>query len=919
MICSVSCFLGILFPVFEAIRFLFLIKIAQIFALVPIIAVMFTFSFSAAFAADPVSGSTATHAEAMAQAEKEIVDSFNKNIAAAKASLAAEYKETVINANCTIAGSVYAATLDEIAKNFADIVKIAAQQVDKAEAAETNVETLKNAIKAVTKVKPNLAYGGARDIEVAVADLANLTASELVSYVTLAADQPATDLQAYYMVFTWTNALSAMKDYLNGEIAKLDMSLYTNDVANKNDPYKTTWAQLAEKKKADLLDAVADTTINIGMGQTASYTALQAMYKAVLTDGLVAYKTVNTISGETVVVSYKLAGDIKTKEDLANSDATTSAEKAALKALVQQNAATAYKNALATYNQEVSNAKTAAEKKAAQDKLDAAKEKIDAFSANRIVLIDEDYIKTADRVAYREDLGQICLDRQKNYEALEKAAAAYKLQVEKDGSLTYVASIIDENLAKAKPIVFNGDAYDAAKLVDGAKNEASNLAWEKEVAVAALNDEMDDILYAADGSDLYYAPEKAKVEAAYQKMIDKVNAAETSEQLRALNKKVSLAGIDNKEAVNRKVEGYLNTTKFMDAVNNYVDYLNIGIASYADGYREKLAAADKADVAEFLAENNARTNADVAGLFAKAEEYAKAIPTNADKKAEKVAVDELVKALPNVITVADKDAVKAAWEAADKADYMPAKLATAVALLKAAEEKAIDDMIAALPKTITTADKAAVTAIQDAVKAFKNEKMYMPTDKDGNITGKATYGKEKAAKDAFKDLRDAEKAAVEATIAALPADATAAQVKAARDAVDAFVKEYTDASEPYQAIAKIANLDKLTFLEAQVKAQQITAVESLKIKASSKATKGAITVKWTVKGDKAVADGFQVWKSTKAQKGYKKAITTTKTSFKNTKNLKKGVRYFYKVRAYKVVDGVKYYSDWSNKANRYAK
>ena len=197
--------------------------------------------------------------------------------------------------------------------------------------------------------------------------------------------------------------------------------------------------------------------------------------------------------------------------------------------------------------------------------------------------------------------------------------------------------------------------------------------------------------------------------------------------------------------------------------------------------------------------------------------------------------------------------------------------------------------------------------------------MYMPTDKDGNITGKATYGKEKAAKDAFKDLRDAEKAAVEATIAALPADATAAQVKAARDAVDAFVKEYTDASEPYQAIAKIANLDKLTFLEAQVKAQQITAVESLKIKASSKATKGAITVKWTVKGDKAVADGFQVWKSTKAQKGYKKAITTKKTSFKNTKNLKKGTRYFYKVRAYKVVDGKTYYSDWSNKANRIAK
>ena len=878
---------------------------------------MFTFSFGSAFAAVEVPGTATTHAEAMAQAEKEIVDSFNKNIAAAKASLAAEYKETVINANCTIAGSVYAATLDEIAKNFADIVKIAAQQVDKAQAAETNVENLKTAIKAVTGIKPNLAYNGDREITVDVDDLADLTAAELVSYVTVAANYNTQGdyLQAYYMVFTWTNALSAMKDYLNGEIAKLDMSLYTNDVADKNDPYKTTWAQLAEKKKADLLDAVADTTINIGMGQTASYTALQAMYKAVLTDGLVAYKTVNTISGGTVVVSYKLAGNIKTKEDLANSDATDAATKATLKALVQKNAASAYSDALTTYNQ-------SDKKEAAQKAFDTAKKQIDAYTAVNNLLIEKDKITAEDQLKCgNAPVGSdVLVKRIETYEETAKQAEIYKIQVEKDGTLKYVASVIDENLAAIQVKIYNNEAWKLSDLLAGAENAASNLAWEKEVEVAKLNDAMDAILYAADGSDLYYAPEKAKVEAAYQKMIDKVNAAETSQQLKALNKTVSLAGIDNKATVNAKVAAFLNTTKFMDAVNNYVDYLNIGIASYADGYREPLTSADKADVAKYLAENGARTNADVAGLFAKAEEYAKAIPTNAEKKAEKAAVDELVKALPNVITVADKDAVKAAWEAADKADYMPANLERAVALLKAAEEKAINDMIAALPKTITTADKAAVTAIQDAVKAFKNEPMYMTKNANTGKLEKAVYGKQAAADKAFTDLRAAEKAAVEAAIAALPADATAAQVKAARDAVDAFVKDYTDASEPYQAIAKIANLDKLTYLEAQVKANQIAAVTSLKIKASSKATKGAMTIKWRViYGDKKAAAGYQVWRSTKANKGFKKMITTSKMTYKNTKGLKKGTTYYYRVRAYARIDGKLYFSDYSNKAYRKAK
>ena len=134
----------------------------------------------------------------------------------------------------------------------------------------------------------------------------------------------------------------------------------------------------------------------------------------------------------------------------------------------------------------------------------------------------------------------------------------------------------------------------------------------------------------------------------------------------------------------------------------------------------------------------------------------------------------------------------------------------------------------------------------------------------------------------------------------------AAAVKAARAAYDALDEDYQFGGTYYD---KLVALEKILSVD----------VQALKITASSTAKKGSITVKWTVKGNVTAADGFQVWKSTKKNSGFKKAITTTKKSYKNTKGLKKGTRYYYKVRAYKVVDGKNVYSDWSNKAYRVAK
>ena len=156
--------------------------------------------------------------------------------------------------------------------------------------------------------------------------------------------------------------------------------------------------------------------------------------------------------------------------------------------------------------------------------------------------------------------------------------------------------------------------------------------------------------------------------------------------------------------------------------------------------------------------------------------------------------------------------------------------------------------------------------------------------------------------------------------AAVAADALVKLTKAAKDG--ASQEEMKAAMDAYKALTdrQRYEIDETALPLIKVIENKLgAAVKGLKLTTKSSAKKGSITVKWTVKGDASAADGYQVWKSTKQSKGYKKAITTAKKSYKNTKGLKKGTRYYYKVRAYKVVDGKNVYSDWSNKAYRVAK
>lgn len=101
--------------------------------------------------------------------------------------------------------------------------------------------------------------------------------------------------------------------------------------------------------------------------------------------------------------------------------------------------------------------------------------------------------------------------------------------------------------------------------------------------------------------------------------------------------------------------------------------------------------------------------------------------------------------------------------------------------------------------------------------------------------------------------------------------------------------------------------------------KKIKAAKSVKIKAWSsvgrnKDGKRYIKVQWSKKG--AAVTGYQVYRSYKRTSGYKKFFTTKNRYYFNTKQLKKGQRHYYKVRAYTKINGKNYYSKWSNLAYR---
>ena len=93
-----------------------------------------------------------------------------------------------------------------------------------------------------------------------------------------------------------------------------------------------------------------------------------------------------------------------------------------------------------------------------------------------------------------------------------------------------------------------------------------------------------------------------------------------------------------------------------------------------------------------------------------------------------------------------------------------------------------------------------------------------------------------------------------------------------------------------------------------------TKSKAVKLTSAKSAKKKSLTVKWS----NTACSGYQVQYSTKSSFKGAKTVLVSKTNT-TLKNLKGGVKYYVRVRSYKTIGGVNYYSAWSNAKSAKAK
>ena len=415
--------------------------------------------------------------------------------------------------------------------------------------------------------------------------------------------------------------------------------------------------------------------------------------------------------------------------------------------------------------------------------------------------------------------------------------------------------------------------------------------------------------YSASTTPVDWQDEYAEIKSDAQKALNEVKSIEEVDAIMA-DADAKLAKLRTKADETAALTAGI--TKYQEALDEYKAEqwkLVEDTKKYSsDSFDDALAEGKKLIASVAKADDLATAYADAKSLF-------NDIKTIEELDNQAAVVEKLIVALPDKVTL-DKDAeFMAAYDAymaylenfgAKKVDVtgyyaLETMMDKLVVLQKEAVTKAINALAALAP--IKADDKAAVSAAREMYDKYYD--YYDQYSAPAFVISPLTL---QMLTDAEDDVYFDEIEVVKYMVSKLTASSPITDIKAAKEAFDAL-------SGSQQRLVEKAYPYKYEMLLDRL----ISSVESLKIKTSTKlyTKSNKIRVNWkVVDGDASVADGYYVYKSTKAQTGYKFMGKTTKNYMDNKKNLKKGKRYFYKVKAYVEIDGVKYFSDDSNKGNR---
>ena len=744
------------------------------------------------------------------------------------------------------------------------------------------------------------------------------------------------EAQTTYLATAEKAAFDEYKAQLKGYVDSIDLSAYTTTkqdtdyTAADGEKYDNA-AAAAAADKAYLLALIDKASFEKDADEAASSTktwktTYENLYKK-LFEGTVADVKENkddVLDANLITsISYVLKGNYATTKSEAADNANSAAAKATALAKLTQ-AVTNYQNSDAYSSKQDAgiNAYVEAQKYLIEnDKLTGN----EVYTINAVAKAnDGDY--TVNGVDYVDR----CAIAAKVIAAQETAKSDAKI-LGKYYDETAAAKALKEKLVKT----YNGTNTDTAAAYTGDGTLTAGTKAAAKIDLSKVDAEGDIAEYYAYNKKDYYAKEWDAVKAAVDTYNAAVTAATTQKDIDdakdALAKAV--AKISDKATVDTAVststtsatltqlEQYFALTKstYNTANNNSEDiYVNWG-----NDWDKTL---DKADVVKWFIAQGARSAKEAAALYNDATKVINDFKAYSVAKTEANAVKAQIAALPTNIALADKAAVMAAYDAykalpADVQIYVSndATLKDAISKVYGLERNAVVTSINGLPAVskVTKDNKDAIKAVLEAYDAYNETKAYG----DNAFTGLTKY--QWSNYDAYKNaVKAADLEAIQDMYNPLATkysvDALTAADAEAVAKLQAAIAEYI---ADYNETPSVA-IEKTTEQMASVIASLTqNTVETLKITAKSTAKKGSITVSWTVKGDAKAADGYRIYRSTKKNSGFgtRPLFTTTKQTYKNTKNLKKGTRYYYKVRAYKVVDGKTYFSDWSNKAIRIAK